>query len=128
MTLVFNRQPLKSRRRNLRNHMTKAEVYFWNLVRFHDLEGVKFRRQFSVKNFILDFYVPSLKLAVEIDGGYHLDPEVMEYDAWRQAEIEAYGITFLRFTNDEAISDQSGVLRRLRAAIASLSLRMASPP
>lgn len=108
--------------------MTKAEVYFWNLVQGKAIEGIKFRRQFSIDQFILDFYAPSLKLAVEIDGGYHDLPDVKEYDRWREEHICTYGITFIRFKNEELFQDQDGVVQRLRIRITELLLRSTSPP
>lgn len=108
--------------------MTKAEVYFWVLVKGRVIESVKFRRQFSVGPFILDFYAPSLKLAVEIDGGYHDQPEVRAYDTARESFIAEYGVTFIRFRNEELFLDPEGVVRRLRELVNALSLRCASPP
>ena len=103
--------------------MTRSEIYFWNLVQGKAFEGIKFRRQFSVDKFILDFYAPSIKLAVEIDGGYHKDPTVQKYDLQREDYIRRYGITFLRFTNEEVFQDQNSVVERLRERIAELLLR-----
>jgi very-short-patch-repair endonuclease len=118
--------------------MTKAEVYFWNRVKQSAVRGVKFRRQHSIDEFILDFYAPELKLAVEIDGGYHNLPEVRKYDSRRSKHIETYGITIIRFTNDEVLQDQDATINRLIAVIENLrfkifsterhSLRCASPP
>lgn len=108
--------------------MTKAEVYFWALVKGRAIEGVKFRRQFSVGPFILDFYAPSLKLAVEIDGGYHDQPEIRAYDSARENFIAEYGVTFIRFRNEELFSDPDGVVIRLRELVNALLLGLASPP
>ena len=121
MTLVYNQLFKKDHRKELRNRMTKAEVYFWNLVQGRAIDGIKFRRQFSIDQYILDFYAPSIKLAVEIDGGYHDLPEVQEYDKRREDHIRSYDITFLRFSNDDLFQDQDGVVVRLRARIAEFN-------
>lgn len=107
--------------------MTKAEVYFWNRVRQSAVRGVKFRRQHSIDKFILDFYAPELKLAVEIDGGYHNLLKVRQYDARRSRRIESYGITIVRFTNDEVLQTQDTTIIRLEAIIDSLRSKLVAP-
>lgn len=69
------------------------------------LAGVKFRRQYGVGPFVIDFYCPEFKLAIEVDGHSHESPEAKKHDAERQKAIEHYGIRFLRFTDEEALSD-----------------------
>ena len=70
---VNNLPYLKTFRKELRNNLTPAEAKFWKIVQNKNLEGRKFRRQHSVGNYILDFYCPSEKLAVELDGEVHLE-------------------------------------------------------
>lgn len=60
---------------------------------------VNFARQYRVENYILDFYAPSIKLAIEVDGGQHYEDKGMAYDVDRTRVLEALGITVLRFTN-----------------------------
>ena len=73
----------------------------------------KFRRQYSVGRYVIDFYCPILKLAVEIDGGYHFAEGAPEYDEERQRHIESYGIKFLRFSDKEVINDLPKVIKRI---------------
>ncbi|MGH2574693.1 MAG: endonuclease domain-containing protein, partial [Ignavibacteria bacterium] len=80
---------------------SKAEVYLWNRIREKKIKGFRFRRQFSIGNYILDFYCPELKLAVEVDGATHLTNQEIEQDKFRQESLENLGINFLRFTNTE---------------------------
>ena len=91
--------------------MTHAEVLLWNYVRRKQIHNIRFRRQFSIEQFIIDFYSPQLKLAIEIDGLTHLTDEEKDYDAWRQNKLEEYGVKFLRFTNEEVYGNINEVLR-----------------
>ena len=81
--------------------MTEAETLVWSKLRAKQMCGYKFRRQYSVGVYILDFYCPSLKLAIEIDGDTHFQAGARKYDLARQEFIERFGIRFLRFTNPQ---------------------------
>ncbi len=72
---INNRPELKVFRKALRNNSTAAEATLWKMIKGKKLKGRKFRRQFSVEKFILDFYCPSEKLAIELDGAGHFTPE-----------------------------------------------------
>jgi very-short-patch-repair endonuclease len=100
--------------------MTVAEKALWQMIRNEQL-GVKFRRQHSVSRYVLDFYCSPLKLAVEVDGSTHEDQNVKLRDRVRQRELEAHGITFVRVTDPQVLSDPTTVLRTIRGAIARLS-------
>jgi very-short-patch-repair endonuclease len=103
--------------RFLRANMTDAERCFWKHVR-RDRLGVRFRRQMPVFNsYILDFYVPSLKLAVEIDGGQHSENAD---DAHRTAILNRHGISVFRFWNDDVLREIDGVLEAVAEVISSL--------
>jgi very-short-patch-repair endonuclease len=92
--------------------MTSAEGLLWKYLKDRGLCRVKFRRQFPLSGFVLDFYCPSKKLAVEIDGGIH--NKLKEYDHARQSIIEAQGITVLRFRNNEVMEDIEKVLGKIK--------------
>ena len=64
-------------------------------------------------NFVVDFYCPRLKLAIEIDGDSHLEEGAEEYDMVRQEYIESTGIKFLRFTNNDIYHNLEGVLNSI---------------
>ena len=100
MTKIFNRLEQKEKRQTLRRERTKAEVLLWQRLRAGQI-GWKFSQQYSVGPYILDFYCPQLKLALEIDGPTHEGAEATVYDANRQAFVESYGIRFLRFSNEQ---------------------------
>lgn len=75
--------------------------------------GVKVRRQFGIGYYIVDFYIPSLKLAIEIDGESHFTEAGMAYDQERDTFISGLFITTIRFTNDEVRNNLDGVLETI---------------
>ena len=117
MTKLFNQTELKAKRRALRNHMTEHEIILWSRIQNRQLGGFKFRRQYSVGPYVLDFYCARRKLAIEIDGGGHFEEEQIIYDQKRQAFIEQFGIRFLRFTNLDIRNNLSGVLDAIEEAL-----------
>lgn len=100
--------------KELRKNETEAEKLLWDKLRNRKCEGLKFRRQHPVKQFILDFYCHEYLLGIEVDGAIHKIEVVSEYDINRQAEIENFGITFLRFTNEEVMKDIETVLTKIK--------------
>ena len=110
MTEVFNRITELHKRRLLRGNMPQAEILLWSKLRGRGLKGYKFRRQYSVENYVLDFYCPRQKLAVEINGDSHFVDGAEAYDRERQKIIESYGIKVLRFTNSEVSGNIDGVV------------------
>lgn len=99
-----NKQELLEYRRELRNNSTKAEKILWNLLKGKNVAGLKFRRQYSVDNYILDFYCPKLRLAIELDGDYHFHLEQPTIDKERDDYlISHFGIKTLRFENSVVI-------------------------
>ncbi len=111
-----NRPDLKA---VLRNHATPAERALWQMLKGSRLEGRKFRRQHSVGSFILDFYCPAERLAVELDGAVHDDPARQSYDAERQRELEAFGVRVLRFENRAVLEAPDTVLAAIAEAFFS---------
>ena len=86
-------------------------------MRCRQLHGLKFFRQYSVGPYILDFFCPEIKLAVELDGGQHNEPESREYDAARSEYLRDHGIDVLRFWNNEVLLDVQGVLARIEESV-----------
>ena len=115
MTSIYNQSMMKARRRELRKNQTKQEKDFWDIIRNGEFVAYRFRRQYSIGGFVIDFYCPSLKLAIEIDGSIH-DSQV-KYDAFRQSGIETLGIRFIRFTNDEIDNEIEEVVKKIREEI-----------
>lgn len=116
MGKLFNRKYLEPERKSLRNHQTKAEKMLWMRLKKKQLAGRKFRRQHSIENCILDFYCPSEKLAIELDGGYHRNPVKAENDRIRDERLNNLGITVLRFKNEEVFNNLEGVLQKIKQA------------
>ena len=101
MGIIFNQKSQNEKRKTLRNNMPQAEILLWSRLKGKKVRGLKFRRQFSVGKYVIDFYCPAVKLAIEADGNTHTSEEEIEYDKTRQYEIANFGITFLRFRNDQ---------------------------
>ena len=117
MTRIMNRHDLMPQRRELRKDTTLAEKHLWELLRKGNVEDVKLRRQFSVKDYILDFYSPSIRLAIEIDGSIHDSDGAPERDSARQQDVEMHHIEFLRFSNDEVLRDTKRVMEVIVAKV-----------
>ena len=75
MNEFFNREIETEKRQELRNSMPKAEVLLWLRLKGRQMLGCKFRRQYSVGAFVLDFYSPGIKLGIELDGDTHFQEE-----------------------------------------------------
>ena len=88
---------LKQYAQDLRKNQTKEEGLLW--YRFLSHYPCRFRRQYIIGNYIVDFYCHQAKLAVELDGSQHYDPLAMEKDRKRTAYLESQGVMVLRFTN-----------------------------
>jgi very-short-patch-repair endonuclease len=99
MAIIYNRKKEQKKRRYLRKNMPKSEVLLWTKLKNHQMHEERFLRQYGVDQYILDFYRPRLKLAIEIDGDSHFMSGAEEQDKIRQEYIESFGIQFLRFTN-----------------------------
>ena len=112
---AINIKVFKERRRNLRQTQTDAEEKLWKILRAKKLGGFKFYRQYSFGNFILDFYCPSKKLAIEADGSQHIDNE---YDNERTRYLAQYEIQVLRFWNNDILNNIEGVCQEIISATA----------
>lgn len=84
----------------------------WQEVRGKKIGGVRFHRQYSVGPYILDFFCPAFRLAIELDGEQHKDEK--KYDVERDNFLKGQDITVIRFWNDEIINNIEGVLQKIR--------------
>ena len=107
---IHNRKHLKEFRKELRNNLTAAEAVLWTYLQKRKLEGRKFRRQHSIGKYIVDFYCPDEKVAVELDGAAHFTPEGSDYDATRDAYLRGLGIQVLRYENRDIFNNVEAVL------------------
>ena len=113
MPQIHNRQPLKSRRKELRGSLTPAEATLWKSLQRSQVGGKKFRRQHSVGNYILDFYCPECRLAVELDGQGHFTSMMSEYDYRRTEFLRKLNIRVIRFENRLVFENLEWVLHAI---------------
>jgi len=106
---------LLQRSRELRKNATRQEQKLW--YDFLRKYPIKFRRQQQIGPYIADFYCPSARLVIELDGGGHYEPDGLEYDRWRDAYIAAQEIQILRFTNTQVDKEFSAVCETINRAI-----------
>lgn len=109
---------LKALARQLRKHGTLPEVLLWQHIK-QRAYGVQFHRQVPMLEYIADFYCHEIRLVIEIDGDSHAYN--FQYDAKRQSELEAYGVTFLRFSNDDVKKNMFSVLLVIEEKVKELT-------
>ena len=114
--LHYRIKPIRAIARLLRGSSTISEEKLWRAIRNRQLGGLKFRRQHPVGPSVVDFYCHEKHLAVEIDGPDHNWEEVSKRDQARQELIEAYGIRFLRCTNEDVEMNLPEVLKKILEA------------
>ena len=88
---------LNENARALRKNMTKEEALLWYQCLCR--AKFRFRRQYVIGNYIVDFYCHQAKLVIELDGSQHCDPKEMECDKNRTAYLESLGLKVVRFSN-----------------------------
>jgi very-short-patch-repair endonuclease len=116
MAEAFNQKRTKTRRQHLRATMPDAEVMLWSKLKGRQLLGCKFRRQFGIGSYTVDFFSPDIELAIELDGEIHYRPGRQERDSIRDAAIRAFGIRILRFSNTDVYENLEGVWEAIARA------------
>jgi len=116
--LPFNSK-LKPLARKLRTSMTDAEQLFWSRVRRKQIENFQFYRQKNIGQYIVDFYCPSGKLIVEIDGGQHYENEGMKKDQERDRYLQNLGFTVQRFSDIDVLKNIEGVVETIHEQLKS---------
>lgn len=117
--LGYNKK-LKELARKLRKDSTPAEIRLWTkLLRGKKMKGFQFLRQRPVLNYIADFMCKELRLIIEVDGSSHEREEQWYKDKERQKELEEYGFSILRFTDQEVMNDLRNVSRSIEGWIES---------
>ncbi len=107
--LPYNKN-LKQFSRDLRNQSTQGEMLLWQKLKARNMMGYQFNRQKPMENFIVDFYCGAVKLIIEVDGGYHLNPAVVISDKEREDHLKIWGLNFLRFTEIEVTNKINEVM------------------
>jgi very-short-patch-repair endonuclease len=119
-TRLNNLYYLKNTRDTLRKNMTEAELVLWEVLKNKKLCGRKFRRQHSIGYYIADFYCPSEKLIIELDGQHHYTSEVIAKDTDRDIHLKMMDIKVLRFENKEVLSKLTEVLKAIKSHFKSI--------
>jgi very-short-patch-repair endonuclease len=100
--------------------MTDAERILWEAIKNRKCSGLKFRRQHPIHFYVADFYCHEKRLIIEIDGKIHKKRSVKEHDENRSAELERFGITVIRFSNDQVENSLNKVLNEIQMMAESL--------
>ena len=103
--------------RKLRKNQTDAEKKLWALLRNRQVSGIKFRRQFSVGRYILDFYCPEYRVGIEADGGQHYEDKGKQRDELRTRELNKLSMEILRFSDREILTNIEGVYETIKTTI-----------
>ena len=99
----------------MRTRQTDCELLLWRELRDRRLAGIKFRRQYAVGGYVVDFFCPDARVAIELDGGQHATPR--DYDVRRERDLTVRGIRTVRFWNSDVLQNLDGVLMTILAAI-----------
>ena len=99
--------------RSLRKNMTKQERILWHFLRKKSINGLKFRRQYPIGSYIVDFICNEKKLIIEIDGGQHNEDKNLIYDQERTKYLETKGYKVIRFWNHDIENNIEGVYREI---------------
>jgi len=105
---------MQERRRELRKKMTSAEAALWKKLQKQQL-GERFLRQYSIGHYVVDFYCPKYKLAIELDGEVHFNEEQQEYDKQRTQFLNSVGVNVIRFENSDVFKNTERVLEIIKA-------------
>jgi very-short-patch-repair endonuclease len=112
----FYNKNLKQFARELRSEtVSRAEKRIWKALLSRKQTGERFLRQRPIKNFIVDFFCPELKLIIEIDGNSHYHKP--DYDAFRQRQLEELGFLIVRFSEGDVLSNLDKVSNKITHCI-----------
>jgi very-short-patch-repair endonuclease len=103
--------------RGLRKRGTSAERILWSKLRNEQLNGVKFRRQQPIENYIVDFVSFEKRLVIEVDGGQHNEELIVNQDTVRTEWLNNQGFHVIRFWNSEVIDNLEGVLTQIKVVL-----------
>ncbi len=106
--------------KELRRYETEAEKRLWSMLSRNQMLGLQFRRQHPINRFIVDFYSAKIKLVIEVDGNIHDIPENKVYDIGRSQILNDFGITVIRFSNDQIIDDIKNVIEIIKETVKQL--------
>ena len=110
---IHNKKSLTQIRKSLRNFSTSAEAVLWTKLNKKQIEGLKFRRQHSIGNFVVDFYCPRLNLVIELDGEFHASYQDIIRDEKRDNYLNNLGIEVLRFENKVVFENLEEIINQI---------------
>ena len=113
---IHNECNQKLLRQTLRNNATSAEAILWRALKGKQVDGLKFRRQFGVGPYVIDFYCPEIRLGIELDGGVHKTSYTNEYDEMRTKFLNENRIRILRFDNEVVYNNMEGIIEAIKGA------------
>ena len=116
--LVGSDPIIYQRAARMRRHLTPPEARLWRCLKGHKLGGYKFRRQHPIGPYILDFYCAAARLAVEVDGAVHDNPDQMARDRRRAAWLARQGVSVLRYPATSIRDNLDGIVHGILARIA----------
>jgi len=122
---VHNSKELVNIRRGLRNNLPRAEILIWKHIK-NSLLGYKFRRQHSIGKYIVDFYCPELKLAIEIDGPIHDEPDKVFRDKEKTNYVLSKNIQIIRIDNKETYTNINRAIEYISSEIEKI--KNSTPP
>ena len=108
--MIYYNHGLKNTARSLRKNMTEPERLLWSRIRRKQLRGFQFYRQKTVGNYIVDFYCPSARIIIEVDGGQHFEEQGRKKDKIRDAYLSKLGFEVLRFPNWEVMRNVDDIV------------------
>ncbi len=111
--MLFYNTKLKKYSQELRKNMTDAERLLWSKLRRKQVKNFQFYRQRIIGNYIVDFYCPSSKLIIEVDGGQHYQDEGDRRDKVRDDYMKNLGMKILRVSDREVFKNLHGVVERI---------------
>jgi very-short-patch-repair endonuclease len=100
--------------KKLRKLETETEKQLWSRLNKNQIIGLQFRRQHPINRFIADFYCPKIKLIIEVDGSIHELPEYQSHDIGRSEVLNDFGITVIRFTNEQIIEKTDSTVEEIK--------------
>jgi len=103
--------------RNLRKNQTPQEAKMWSILRNYQIDGLKFKRQYPIGDYIVDFVCKDIKLVIEIDGSQHNESPNIEYDEKRTKYLNSKSYTVLRFWNNDIDKNIDGVYEKILETI-----------
>ena len=117
--ITHNTKKQRDIRRELRQHGTPAEATLWKFLKGRQINNLRWRRQFSIETYILDFYCPAARLCIELDGASHFSPDGGSNDERRTESLwQKHGIRTLRFENKLIFEQPENILETIRIALA----------